>query len=85
MTIYLIKKKLCGVPQGSVFGPLLFLLYINDIHNSTDLFTFYLFADDTSILYDNKNRRQLEIKVNSELVKLCEWLKSNKLSLNINI
>jgi len=73
----------CGVPQGSVLGPLLFLLYVNDIGESSDKFKFYMFADDTNILYADKNLKSLELIVNHELCKLCDWLTANKLTLNI--
>ena len=73
----------CGVPQGSVLRPLLFLVYINDIQNSSDLLDLFLFADDTTLLYSQKSLQTLEKVVNSELKKVCEWLTVNKLSLNI--
>ena len=57
-----------GVPQGSVLGPLLFLIYINDIHHSSAKLSFYLFADDTSLLYADTNLKSLEKTVNSELL-----------------
>ena len=72
----------CGVPQGSVLGPLLFLIYINDIHNSSAKLSFYLFADDTSLLYADSNLKSLEKTVNSELLKVSDWVNANKLTLN---
>ena len=61
----------------------MFLLYINDIYKSSSLFAFYLFADDTSIILANNNLKELESLVNRELGNVNEWLKVNKLSLNI--
>ena len=58
----------CGVPQGSMLGPLLFLIYINNIHNSSEKLSFYLFADDTNLLYADTNLKSLEKTVNSELL-----------------
>ena len=78
------ERIVCGVPQGSVLGPLLFLIYVNDMHRSSKEFDFYLFADDTNLLYAEKDLNKLEVVVNEELLKLCEWLNSNKLSLNVS-
>ena len=69
--------------QASELGPLLFLLYINDIHKSSKEFTFYQFADDTSLTYANDKLRTLELTVNNELEKVSEWFNANKLMLNV--
>ena len=78
------KIVTCGVPQGSVLGPLLFLLYINDLPNISKKLKFYLFADDTNIFYQSKDLDSLQSTVNKELKKLSLWLNANRLALNIS-
>ena len=73
-----------GVPQGSILGPILFLLYINDITTCSNTLKFTLFADDTSLLCENKTIALLETSLNNELKNVATWITSNKLSLNIN-
>ena len=73
----------CGVPQGSILGPLLFLLYINDLPLCSKTPNFILFADDTNILFSHSDPKVLESLINTELKIISNWFKLNKLSLNI--
>ena len=77
-------KVTCGVPQGSVLGPLLFLIYINDLPNVTKMLQFYLFADDTNVYCQSDTLESLVKTVNRELKLLKKWLDTNELSLNID-
>ena len=72
-----------GVPQGSILGHLLFILYIDDLANVTEHLFSILFADDTTVLIEGTNINTMITSLNCELAKLTEWLNANKLSINV--
>lgn len=73
----------CGVPQGSLMGPKLFILYINDLCKVFDLLKCVLYADDTTLYCSGENLHQLLTNVSRELFQIKLWFDANKLSLNI--
>ena len=79
-----VKISNIGVPQGSTLGPLLFLLYINDIINCSNILKFILFADDTTVMYENKNINILNNVILKELDKVMKWFSANKLVINLS-
>ena len=77
-----VSKIICGVPQGSILGPLLFLIYINDMMNISDKLIPLLYADDTNFFYSGKDIPELINTLNTELRKFTMWTNVNKLTVN---
>ena len=76
------EKITCGVPQGSTLWPLLFLLYINDLPNSSEKLSFRIFADDTNIFFTGSNPNELVFTMNEEIKLVLKYCAINKLSVN---
>ena len=74
----------CGVPQGSILGPILFILYINDLQIVSTKLKFLLYADVTNILYENTDANSIIKTINMKMPKIMEWFKPNKLHINVN-
>ena len=79
-----LQAVICGVPQGSVLGSFLFILYINDICNVSKLLSLILFADDTNLFRSSHDINKLSCEISQKLTKLDTWFAVNNLSLNVS-
>ena len=77
-----LKLVRTGVSQGSILGPLVFLLYVNDFPNVSKNVTFLQYADDTAIFFESDTAHKLQLLIESESLHICNWLMVNKLTLH---
>ena len=79
---FTLQPILCGVPQGSILGPLLFIIYMNDLPSCIFYGKVTMYADDTSLSNKGKTIEDIKTKLNPDLSRICNWLKMKKLNLN---
>ena len=76
------EKISCGVPQGSILGPLLFLIYANDMPKDVNS-NLFLYADDICLMYQHRDVKETEKQLNRDFENVCDWFVDNKLSIHI--